>query len=52
MNGGFREESVLERGRRRIAQVGAWQLFPISGFSRYTMSIGANGRARNKERKR
>ena len=27
--------------------MGVWQLFPISGFSRYTMGIGAGGSALN-----
>ena len=44
--GGFREGAVFEGGRRRIARVGIWQLFPVFGFSRYTMGNGANGRAR------
>ena len=34
---------MLERGRRRIARVGIWQLFPISGFSRYTIGSHATG---------
>lgn len=31
--------------------MGIWQLFPVSGFSRYTMGIGANGRARKRNKK-
>lgn len=44
--GGFREGAVFEGGRRRKARVGIWQLFPVSGFPRYTMGNGANRRAR------
>ena len=34
---------MLDGGRRRIARVGTWQFFPISGFSRYTMGSHATG---------
>lgn len=44
---GFRDGSMLDGGRRRIARVGIWQLFPVSGFSRYTMGNGAGGSALN-----
>lgn len=43
MRVGFREGSMFEGGRRRKARVGVWQLFPVSGFSRYTMGSYATG---------